>query len=95
MLNLTPSVMSGEICHEKVAACCRCVLQRCVQQEFLDATLCDLKESLQNSKIDAFLIRKIQPARAVSSPRLLFIDLMRAELQFRAGFYEPKTVWFR
>lgn len=72
--------MSGEICYEKVAARCRRVLQRCIQQKFLDSTLFDLKQSLQDSKIDAFLIRKIRPARAVSSPRLLFINLMRAEL---------------
>lgn len=74
------TVMSGEICYEKVAARCRRVLQRCIQQKFLDSTLFDLKQSLQDSKIDAFLIRKIRPAHAVSSPRLLFINLMRAEL---------------
>lgn len=47
---------------EKAAARCRPLLQRRKQQKFLDATWFDSKESLQKSKIDAFLIRRIQAA---------------------------------
>lgn len=60
MLNLTPCVMSGEICYEKVVACCRCVLQ--THRNSWIPLLFDLTEGLQNSMRDVLLIRKIRPA---------------------------------
>lgn len=79
-LNVTPSAMSGEICCEKAAAVLETL--RCREAEISWIPLYSiLKGGLRSGEMDAVLMRKTWPARAafLSSARLLFMDLTRAE----------------